>query len=91
MNKEYVQWDFGSTKGSELIASFDLDWTIIKPKSGRKFPKDKDDWKLLFKDTLIKEKLKDLHDNNRIIITEKKLKNTEALSLKNNLVFRTTS
>lgn len=31
-------------KGSELIAGFDLDHTLIIPKSGRKFPKDKDDW-----------------------------------------------
>lgn len=30
------------------IACFDLDYTLIKPKSGKKFPKDKDDWILLF-------------------------------------------
>jgi hypothetical protein len=26
------------------IAAFDLDWTLIKPKSGKTFPKNKDDW-----------------------------------------------
>ncbi len=28
----------------DKIAAFDLDWTIIKPKSGNKFPKNIDDW-----------------------------------------------
>jgi bifunctional polynucleotide phosphatase/kinase len=32
---------------SNKIAAFDLDYTLIKPKSGRKFPKDADDWVLL--------------------------------------------
>jgi bifunctional polynucleotide phosphatase/kinase len=26
------------------IATFDVDWTLIKPKDGRTFPKNKDDW-----------------------------------------------
>jgi len=26
------------------IAAFDYDWTLVKPKSGKTFPKDKDDW-----------------------------------------------
>lgn len=29
------------------IAAFDYDWTLVKPKSGGTFPKDKDDWEWL--------------------------------------------
>lgn len=29
------------------FAIFDFDWTLVKPKQGRKFPKDKDDWQYL--------------------------------------------
>ena len=28
--------------------AFDMDYTVIKPKSNRRFPKDKDDWKFIF-------------------------------------------
>lgn len=34
-------------KHSAKIASFDMDDTIITRKSGAKFPKDADDWKML--------------------------------------------
>lgn len=34
-------------KLSSNIAAFDLDYTLIKPKSGNKFPKNKDDWKFI--------------------------------------------
>ena len=33
---------------STKIAAFDLDYTLIKPKSNKLFPKDKDDWKFLY-------------------------------------------
>ena len=29
------------------LAIFDFDWTIVKPKEGRKFPKDTDDWQYI--------------------------------------------
>ena len=29
------------------LAIFDFDWTIVKPKEGRKFPKDVDDWQYI--------------------------------------------
>lgn len=38
------------------IAAFDIDGTIITPKSGARFPKDEDDWKFLYTD--IPQKLK---------------------------------
>jgi bifunctional polynucleotide phosphatase/kinase len=44
-----------------LIAAFDLDHTLIKPKSGNKFPKNYDDWILL---SGVKEKLNKLYEDN---------------------------
>ena len=34
-------------KKRDAFAIFDFDWTIVKPKDGRRFPKDKDDWQWL--------------------------------------------
>lgn len=31
----------------QMLAMFDYDWTLVKPKQGRKFPKDADDWQWL--------------------------------------------
>ncbi len=59
--------NIGKVTGSYKIAAFDLDWTLIKPKSGNKFPKDKDDW-ILMNDS-IKEKLnKFINENFKIVI-----------------------
>lgn len=44
-----------------LIAAFDYDWTLVKPKQNRKFPKDINDWKWLFDN--IPVKLKKLYDD----------------------------
>jgi len=51
--------------GSEKIAAFDLDWTLIRPRGKTKFPKDYDDWILMegVKDTLI-----DLYNKNYKIV-----------------------
>ena len=46
------------SKRKYYIAGFDLDWTIIKTKSGNIFPKDKSDWEIWDPTGLIK--LKDL-------------------------------
>ena len=52
------------------FAGFDLDWTIIKTKSGNVFPKDKLDWDLLYPEVL--SKLKEIaKDPNCLIITIK--------------------
>ena len=34
-------------KARDTLAVFDIDWTLIKPKEGRKFPVDKEDWQWL--------------------------------------------
>lgn len=49
-----------------ILASFDLDHTIISPKSGNVFPKDKDDWKLW--NPIVKSKLIELNKNKEILI-----------------------
>lgn len=63
---------YGRTRDIEnktCVAVFDLDYTIIKTKSGRKFPKDESDWDYLFE--CIPHKLKDIHfdDYNIVIIS----------------------
>ena len=49
------------------IASFDMDWTIIRTIGGQTFPKHKDDWLLLF-DEKTKEKLVELDKNDFKIV-----------------------
>lgn len=60
------------------FACFDLDDTLIKTKSGKKFPIDGDDWKFTYQ--TVPEKLKSLRENkyNIVIITNQAglLKNT---------------
>ena len=51
---------------SSKIAAFDLDYTLIKPKSNKKFPTDKDDWEFL--NDKVKLYLNTLNDNNYSII-----------------------
>jgi len=51
---------------STNIAAFDLDYTLIKPKSGNKFPKNKDDW--MFINDKIKLYLNALNTNNYSIV-----------------------
>ena len=64
-----------SNKISNKMAAFDLDGTIIKTKSGRRFPKDKDDWQLI--NDSIKIKLSSLIDDGYAIIIFTNQKNLE--------------
>ena len=57
------------------IAAFDLDYTLISTASGRRFPKDKDDWKLMYLSS--QEKLKTLCKNGYSIIIFTNQKNLE--------------
>lgn len=60
--KELVVYTPANCRHSSLIAAFDLDGTLIKTKSGSRFPRDNDDWELLFSN--VKSKLKEKYDEN---------------------------
>ncbi|XP_034952150.1 uncharacterized protein F21D5.5 [Chelonus insularis] len=53
-------------KSQQKIASFDMDGTLITTKSGAVFPKNTDDWKLLYPQ--IPKKLKELYDSDFKIV-----------------------
>ena len=57
------------------IAAFDLDYTLIQTKSGRRFPKDKDDWKLMYSN--VQNKLTELYKEGYSIIVFTNQKNIE--------------
>lgn len=65
-NKKLLVYTPTNCKNSSLIAAFDMDQTLIKTKSGLRFPKDWDDWELLFGNT--KSKLKEKYENNYKIV-----------------------
>ncbi len=77
-----------------VVAFFDLDYTLIKPKSGRKFPKDKDDYIFMFDNVI--EILNQYIDNNYHIfmisnqsglLKEKNLQKYEDMKYKLNKIF----
>lgn len=53
------------------IAGFDLDYTLIKPKSGKKFPIDHSDWVWLYPE--VKEKLINISKDYQIVIFSNQL------------------
>ncbi|XP_033754080.1 LOW QUALITY PROTEIN: bifunctional polynucleotide phosphatase/kinase-like [Pecten maximus] len=64
-DKLYVYTGKG-VRASSKIAGFDIDGTIITTKSGRVFPKDNSDWKILYPE--IPGKLKKLHEQGYKIV-----------------------
>jgi bifunctional polynucleotide phosphatase/kinase len=65
-NENYIILTSISFEYKDKLACFDLDDTIINTKTGRKFPKDKFDWKFMYPNT--SEKLKLLSEDHSIII-----------------------
>lgn len=51
---------------SDKVAGFDIDWTVIKTKSGRKFPTGPKDWEFLY--DCVPLKLKELHDSGTKVV-----------------------
>jgi len=67
----------------EKIACFDLDYTLIKPKSGKKFPIDKNDHMWLYEN--VPEILKNYYNNNYTIVVftnQKNIKNYDDFKYK---------
>ena len=73
MNHLKAPTPFGAI--SNKIAAFDLDGTLITTKSKRRFPKDKDDWKLL--NEMVALKLQNLHKGGYTIVVFTNQKNLE--------------
>ncbi len=65
-NDLYSTISFKSMSKDKPIAGFDLDWTIIKTRSGKVFPKNHEDWDWLYDNT--KEKLQTLSQKYNIVI-----------------------
>ena len=57
-----IKLNFQIEPNREKIACFDLDHTLIKPKSGKTFPIDKNDWTWIYSNVPVK--LKELYDDN---------------------------
>ncbi|XP_017036950.1 uncharacterized protein F21D5.5 [Drosophila kikkawai] len=58
-NGKLVIFTSAGVTASEKIAGYDMDGTIIKTKSGYVFPKNTEDWQIIFPE--VAEKLKSLH------------------------------
>ena len=58
--KPLIVLDGSAAVHSAAVAGFDLDWTIIRTRSGKKFPQGPDDWEFL--NDKVVPKLKELHD-----------------------------
>lgn len=69
IHKTGIIYQLNITNQFQNTLAFDLDGTLIKTKSGNKFPKDQNDWTWRFDN--IKDKLKELYlkGNNLVIFT----------------------
>ncbi len=56
----------GSSAYRSKMAAFDFDWTLVKPKGNRKFPRSVGDWEWLFPS--VQEKLRALHHDGYMIV-----------------------
>ena len=72
-NDEYL---FYGKQIKDKIAGFDLDYTLIKTKSGKLFPINKNDWELLYSEITI-EKIKDIAKTHDIVIFTNQKKYTD--------------
>ena len=57
---------FGDPHYRDKMASFDYDWTLVRPKTGNTFYKDKEDWTYLFDN--VKEVLQKYYDDGYMIV-----------------------
>ena len=66
-DRSFVHWCSTDFIPSPSIASFDLDHTLIKPMSGRTYPRDENDWELM-NGSKLKSKLRALVDEGKCIV-----------------------
>ena len=66
LHKSFFEMRFGPTQPSTKLAGFDMDWTLIKPKSGRKWPINGSDWTWLHDNT--PGKLRQFHEQGFVIV-----------------------
>ena len=50
----------------EKMAAFDYDWTLVRPKGGKTFPSNIDDWEWLYPN--VPEKIKNYYDDGFMIV-----------------------
>ena len=67
INYDTIYYKIDKDNLKSQIAAFDMDYTIIRPKSKRVFPKDENDWKFLFGNKTI-DKLKEISSEYQIMI-----------------------
>lgn len=77
---DYILGTYKSPKLHKKVAGFDLDDTLIKTKSGAKFAKSADDWKL-YSENVVK-KIKQYHDDNYLIVIFSNQKGIESKKVK---------
>ena len=61
-----IHINYGNVIKKTKIAAFDLDYTLIKTKSKKLFPIDKNDWEFLYEN--VPSKIKQLYDDNFTIV-----------------------
>ena len=85
-----IKLNFQIEPNREKIACFDLDHTLIKPKSGKTFPIDKNDWTWIYSNVPVK--LKELYDDNfNIIIFTNQLGISKNKTNKEDIIFKISS
>jgi len=82
-----IYLNFKTKFNRNKLACFDFDYTLIKTKSGKKFPIDKNDWVWLYDN--IPNKIKELYnDNYNIIIFSNQLGISKKLTNKDDIIYK---
>jgi bifunctional polynucleotide phosphatase/kinase len=89
MSIVYLNFYPKTHKFNDSIAGFDMDGTIIKTKSGKVFPKDKNDWVFLLDD--IPHKLNEISKTKTIIIFSNQMGISTGKTKEEDIIFKVTS
>jgi len=72
----------GNNSNSKVVAAFDMDGTIIEPRSGNSHPNDEHDWQII--SPSVKEKLHELHKQGAYLVL---ISNQKLLGRQNGVAF----